>query len=94
MENLKSKFNNKIVNMSNYIMFEIKAKQNELTPMLKAKDRAPIALSMGAPVEKVPEYIVEKKEINYVYTTIHAIIDGSYLICAISCYGIKLGVGR
>lgn len=60
MENLKSKFNNKIVNMSNYIMFEIKAKQNELTPMLKAKNRTPIALSMGAPVEKVPEFIIEK----------------------------------
>lgn len=53
-------FNNHIQNMSNYIMFEIKAKQIELTPMLKAKDRAPIALSMGAPVDRVPDYAINK----------------------------------
>ncbi|MBQ8847820.1 MAG: aminotransferase class I/II-fold pyridoxal phosphate-dependent enzyme [Candidatus Gastranaerophilales bacterium] len=56
--------NNKIANMSNYIMFTIKARQMELTPELKAKNRAPIALSMGAPVEKVPEYVI-KKSIEY-----------------------------
>lgn len=56
----KEIFNNKVKNMGNYIMFEIKAKQIELTPMLKAKNRAPIPLSMGAPVEKVPEYVIEK----------------------------------
>lgn len=56
----KSIFNNKVTTMSNYIMFEIKAKQIELTPMLKAKNRAPIALSMGAPVERVPEFVIEK----------------------------------
>ncbi len=53
-------FNNKIKNMSNYIMFVIKAKQLELTPALKEKNRAPIALSMGAPVEAVPEFVKEK----------------------------------
>lgn len=56
----KTLFNNEIRNMKNYIMFEIKAKQNELTPMLKAKNRAPIALSMGAPVDKIPDFAVEK----------------------------------
>lgn len=56
----KTIFNNHIQNMSNYIMFEIKAKQIELTPMLKAKNRAPIALSMGAPVDRIPEYALEK----------------------------------
>ena len=45
-------FNNQIKNMSNYIMFRIKARQIELTPELKAKNRAPIALSMGAPDRK------------------------------------------
>ncbi len=60
----KNIFNNKIQNMKNYIMFEIKAKQNELAPMLKAKNRAPIALSMGAPVEKVPDFVI-KKTIEY-----------------------------
>ena len=56
----KSIFNNKIQNMKNYIMFEIKARQNELTPELKAKNRTPIALSMGAPVERIPEFAIQK----------------------------------
>lgn len=56
----KTLFNNEIQNMKNYIMFEIKARQNELTPMLKAKNRAPIALSMGAPVDRVPEFVIGK----------------------------------
>ncbi len=56
----KEIFNNQIKNMSNYIMFIIKAKQVELTPFLKAKNRAPIALSMGAPVDKVPDFVINK----------------------------------
>lgn len=56
----KTLFNNEIQNMKNYIMFEIKAKQIELTPMLKAKNRTPIALSMGAPVDRIPEFAIEK----------------------------------
>lgn len=56
----KEIFNDKIKSMRNYIMFEIKARQIELTPELKAKDRTPIALSMGAPVEPVPDFVVKK----------------------------------
>ncbi|MBR5303310.1 MAG: aminotransferase class I/II-fold pyridoxal phosphate-dependent enzyme [Candidatus Gastranaerophilales bacterium] len=56
----KTLFNNEIQNMKNYIMFEIKARQTELTPMLKAKNRAPIALSMGAPVDRIPEFAIAK----------------------------------
>jgi len=56
----KSIFNNKVNSMRNYIMFEIKARQIELTPALKAKNRSPIALSMGAPVERVPEFVINK----------------------------------
>ena len=56
----KTIFNNDIQNMKNYIMFEIKAKQNELTPALKAKNRAPIALSMGAPVDRIPQFAIDK----------------------------------
>ena len=63
----KDLFNNKLKTMKNYIMFEIKARQNELTPELKAKNRAPIALSMGAPVEPVPEF-VKKKTVEYMDT--------------------------
>lgn len=53
-------FNNQIKNMSNYIMFRIKARQIELTPQLNAKNRSPIALSMGAPVEAVPQFAKDK----------------------------------
>ncbi len=56
----KDIFNNKLKTMKNYIMFEIKARQNELAPELEAKNRAPIALSMGAPVEPVPDFVKEK----------------------------------
>ena len=63
-KDLYSLGNNKIANMSNYIMFEIKAKQNELTPELTAKNRKPIAMSMGAPVDMVPDFVV-KKAIEY-----------------------------
>ena len=56
----KEIFNDQLKTMKNYIMFEIKARQIELTPELKAKDRTPIALSMGAPVEAVPDFVKEK----------------------------------
>ena len=36
----------------------------------------------------------EKKKTDYVYATIHAIIDGSCDFCAIGCYGIRCDVGR
>ena len=63
-ENIKKLFNNEIQNMKNYIMFEIKARQVELTPELKAKNRTPIPLSMGAPVDPVPDFVI-KKAIEY-----------------------------
>ena len=53
-------FNNQIKNMRNYIMFEIKARQLELTPELIKKGRKPIALSMGAPVDAVPDFVKQK----------------------------------
>lgn len=54
------KFNHQIANMQNYIMFIIKARQMELEEELTKKGRKPIALSMGAPVEKVPDFVIEK----------------------------------
>ena len=59
-ENIKKLFNDEIQNMQNYIMFEIKARQIELTPELKAKNRTPIPLSMGAPVDPVPDFVINK----------------------------------
>ncbi len=61
----KDLFNNQIKTMKNYIMFEIKARQIELTPELIKKNRKPIALSMGAPVDAVPDF-VKQKTIEYI----------------------------
>jgi len=60
----KEIFNDQLKTMKNYIMFEIKARQAELAPQLKAKNRAPIALSMGAPVEPVADF-VKLKTVEY-----------------------------
>lgn len=67
----KTLFNNEIQNMKNYIMFEIKARQNELSEMLKEKNRAPIALSMGAPVDKIPEFAHKKMSEYMLIDSLH-----------------------
>lgn len=41
-------------------MFQIKQETARLTQELKAKNRAPIALAMGAPVAPPPEFVYEK----------------------------------
>ena len=56
---LKSKFNDYVQSLETYIMFQIKQKQMELTEELIKKDRKPIALSMGAPVDMVPNFAIE-----------------------------------
>ncbi len=56
---LKAKFNDYVQSLETYIMFQIKQKQIELTDDLTKKGRKPIPLSMGAPVDMVPEFAVE-----------------------------------
>lgn len=56
---LKSKFNNYVQSLETYIMFQIKQRQLELTDELIKKGRKPIALSMGAPVDMVPQFAVD-----------------------------------
>lgn len=56
---LKAKFNDYIQNLETYIMFQIKQRQLELTDELIKKDRKPIAMSMGAPVDMVPEFAID-----------------------------------
>ncbi len=58
-DRLKSKFNDYVQSLETYIMFQIKAKQLELSQELTKKGRKPIALSMGAPVDMVPAFAVE-----------------------------------
>ncbi len=61
---MKEKFNYYVQDLETYIMFYIKEKVAQLTPELEAKNRAPIALSMGAPTAAPPEYVTKRlKEI-------------------------------
>lgn len=53
-------FNNYVGLLETYIMFQIKAKMIAMTEELTKKGRKPISLSMGAPVDMVPLYVVEK----------------------------------
>lgn len=53
-------FNSYMGLLETYIMFQIKAKMLEMKDELTAKGRKPIALSMGAPVDMVPEFVIEK----------------------------------
>ncbi len=57
---VKALYSESIRNMETYIMFRIAARVAELTPELTAKGRAPIKLSMGAPVVDPPKVLVEK----------------------------------
>ncbi|MBQ4113953.1 aminotransferase class I/II-fold pyridoxal phosphate-dependent enzyme [bacterium] len=53
------KFNYFVQDLETYIMFRIKETVAKITPELKAKNRAPISLAMGAPTLKPPKYVVE-----------------------------------
>ncbi len=57
---IKKKFNNYVQSLETYIMFRIKSRMIELTPELTAKNRKPIAMSMGAPIDMVPEFVINK----------------------------------
>lgn len=55
----KNHFNNYVQNLETYIMFQIKQRTLELADELTKKGRKPIALSMGAPVDMVPQFAVD-----------------------------------
>ena len=57
---MKELFNNYVQSLETYIMFRIKQKTLDLTPMLKEKGRSPISLSMGAPVDPPPKFVTDK----------------------------------
>ena len=57
---MKNVFNDYVKTLETYIMFTIKAKAQELTPELTAKGRAPIYLSMGAPSDPPPKFVIDK----------------------------------
>lgn len=57
---MKEIFNDYVQSLETYIMFKIKQKTAELTSELEAKGRAPISLSMGAPVQSPPKFAIDK----------------------------------
>ena len=56
---MQEKFNSYVQSIETYIMFRIKEKVAQLTPELKAKNRAPISLAMGAPTQAPPNFVIE-----------------------------------
>ena len=61
---MKNLFNDDVMSLDTYIMFRLKEETVRLTPELSARNRAPIALSMGAPTANPPKFVVDRlKEI-------------------------------
>ncbi len=56
---MQEKFNDYVQSLETYIMFRIKETVAEITPELKAKGRAPISLSMGAPTQAPPKFAID-----------------------------------
>lgn len=57
---MKELFNNYVQSLETYIMFQISEEAARITPELEAKGRAPIRLSMGAPVKNPPQFVIDK----------------------------------
>ena len=52
-------FNDYVQSLDTYIMFRIKETVARITPELKAKNRAPISLAMGAPTQDPPKFVID-----------------------------------
>lgn len=62
--NIEKLFNKDVMSLDTYIMFKLKEETARLKDELVAKNRAPIALSMGAPTANPPEVLINRlKEI-------------------------------
>lgn len=57
---MKELFNNYVQSLETYIMFAIGEEVARITPELIEKGRAPISLSMGAPVAPPPQFVIDK----------------------------------
>ena len=55
---MQEKFISTVQSLDTYIMFRIKETVARITPELKAKNRAPISLAMGAPTQNPPEFVI------------------------------------
>lgn len=57
---MKELFNQYVQSLETYIMFQIGEEAARIKPELEAKGRAPISLSMGAPVTPPPQFVTDK----------------------------------
>lgn len=57
---MKELFNQYVQSLETYIMFQISETVAKIKPELEAKGRAPISLSMGAPVKNPPQFVIDK----------------------------------
>ena len=57
---MRNLFNEDVMSLDTYIMFKLAEETTRLMPELKAKNRAPISLSMGAPTAKPPEFLIKR----------------------------------
>ena len=71
-------FNDYVQSLETYIMFRIKETVAKITPELKAKNRAPIMLSMGAPTAAPPKALTET--LKTVYICIHRLRVKSIIV--------------
>lgn len=55
---IKSLYSDYVKTLETYIMFRIKQEMIRLTPELNAKNRTPINLSIGAPTQAPPEFVI------------------------------------
>ncbi len=61
---MKKLFNKEVMSLDTYIMFKLKEETARLKDELTARNRAPIALSMGAPTLNPPKVLIDRlKEI-------------------------------
>lgn len=56
---MQEKFISTVQTLDTYIMFRIKETVARITPELKAKNRAPISLAMGAPTQNPPKFVID-----------------------------------
>ncbi len=68
---MKELFNDYVKSISTYIMFQIKAKANALRAELEKKNRSPIFLSMGAPIENPPQKMFDVLKSEMDKTGVH-----------------------
>ncbi len=57
---IKELFNDYVQDLQTYIMFRIKQMASDLKPQLDKINRTPIFLSMGAPTQNPPEFVINK----------------------------------